>query len=69
MPPPGRRGTPPSAPLPAGSLLALCTDGLVETPGSDLTRSIDDPADDPVRHAVPRHAYTDDIALLLWRSP
>ncbi|MFD7686960.1 SpoIIE family protein phosphatase [Streptomyces sp. NPDC059781] len=73
-----------SAPLPAGSLLALYTDGLVETPGSDITRSIDDLArhltgtgdqpiddlaDDLVRHAVPRHAYTDDIALLLLRSP
>jgi serine phosphatase RsbU (regulator of sigma subunit) len=72
-----------SAPLPAGSLLALYTDGLVETPGSDITRSIDDLArhltgtgdqpiddlaDDLVRHAVPRHAYTDDIALLLLRS-
>lgn len=72
-----------SAPLPAGSLLALCTDGLVETPGSGITRSIgdlarrltgtgdqpvDELADGLVRHAVPRHAYTDDIALLLSRS-
>jgi serine phosphatase RsbU (regulator of sigma subunit) len=28
-------------PLPPGALLALYTDGLVERPGTDLTRSID----------------------------
>jgi hypothetical protein len=56
----------------------------VETPGSGITRStgdparpltgtgdrpIDDPADDLVRHAVPRHAHTDDIALPLSHGP
>ncbi|WP_235614469.1 GAF domain-containing SpoIIE family protein phosphatase [Streptomyces ambofaciens] len=72
-----------SSPLPAGSLLALYTDGLVETPDTDITDSItalarhltsagDQPiselADNVVHYAVPRHTYTDDIALLLLRS-
>ncbi len=69
-----------TAPLPAGSILALYTDGLVETPDRDITESItalaqhltragDQPvgvlADDLLHYAVPRHTYTDDIALLL----
>jgi hypothetical protein len=73
-----------TAPLPAGSILALYTDGLVETPDCDITESItalaqhltragDRPvgelADDLVHYAVPRHTYTDDIALLLLHSP
>lgn len=72
-----------TAPLPAGSLLTLYTDGLVEHPDTDITRSIadladqltrsgDQPldhlADSLVRHAFPNGAYTDDIALLLLRS-
>ncbi|WP_225630872.1 SpoIIE family protein phosphatase [Streptomyces solaniscabiei] len=73
-----------TAPLPAGSILALYTDGLVEAPDRDITESItalaqhltgagDQPvgvlADDLVHYAVPRHTYTDDIALLLLHSP
>ncbi|MFD5448086.1 SpoIIE family protein phosphatase [Streptomyces sp. NPDC003470] len=73
-----------TAPLPAGATLALYTDGLVETPDCDITESItalaqhltaagdrpvDELADDLVHHAVPRHTYTDDIALLLLHSP
>ncbi|MEV4947292.1 SpoIIE family protein phosphatase [Streptomyces sp. NPDC053755] len=72
-----------SAPLPAGSLLALYTDGLVENPGVDITESIadlarhltgsgdrplDELADSLVHHAFPHEAYTDDIALLLLRT-
>ena len=73
-----------TAPLPAGALLALYTDGLVETPGTDITASItaladhltdsgDRPLDDladRLVHAVPHRtrARTDDIALLLLRS-
>jgi serine phosphatase RsbU (regulator of sigma subunit) len=71
-----------TAPLPANSLLALCTDGLVETPGTDITQSIialahlltssgsrplDDLADHLV-HALPHHIHADDIALLLLHS-
>jgi serine phosphatase RsbU (regulator of sigma subunit) len=72
-----------SSPLPAGSLLALSTDGRVENPGVDLTESIadlarhltgsgdrplDEPADSLVHHAFPHEASTDDIALLLLRT-
>ncbi|MFC8869326.1 SpoIIE family protein phosphatase [Streptomyces sp. NPDC057148] len=72
-----------TSPLPTGSLLALYTDGLVETPNTDITESIDslaqhlttassqhisDLADDLLHFAVPRHTYTDDIALLLLRN-
>ncbi|MGW7281975.1 SpoIIE family protein phosphatase [Streptomyces sp. NPDC054844] len=72
-----------TTPLPTGSLLALYTDGLVETPTTDITESIDslahhlttassqpigDLADDLLHYAVPRHTYTDDIALLLLRT-
>ncbi|MFF0885546.1 SpoIIE family protein phosphatase [Streptomyces sp. NPDC003456] len=68
--------------LPAGSLLALYTDGLVEAPGADITESIatvadyltttgerplDELADDLIRHALPTHAHLDDVALLLLR--
>ncbi|MGW1671355.1 SpoIIE family protein phosphatase [Streptomyces sp. NPDC002324] len=70
-------------PLPAGAVLALYTDGLVETPDTDITDSItalarhltgvgdlplDDLADSLLHHAGPHHARTDDIALLLLRS-
>ncbi|MFD3537129.1 SpoIIE family protein phosphatase [Streptomyces sp. NPDC058664] len=72
-----------TVPLPAGSLLALYTDGLVETPGTDITDSITDLADhltrtgdqpldvladSLLRHAGLRRSRTDDIALLLLRS-
>ncbi|WP_238697547.1 SpoIIE family protein phosphatase [Streptomyces sp. E2N166] len=72
-----------TTPLPTGSLLALYTDGLVETPNTDITESIDslahhlttassrsisDLADDLLHYAAPRHTYTDDIALLLLRT-
>lgn len=72
-----------TTPLPTGSLLALYTDGLVETPHTDITEAIDalaqhlttassrpisDLADDLLRYAVPRHTHTDDIALLLLRN-
>ncbi|MFF1446202.1 SpoIIE family protein phosphatase [Streptomyces sp. NPDC058295] len=71
-----------TAPMPAGSLLALYTDGLVETPGTDITDSIaalarhitsngdrllDDLADSLLHHAGHHHTRTDDIALLLLR--
>ncbi|MFD9436600.1 SpoIIE family protein phosphatase [Streptomyces sp. NPDC060002] len=69
--------------FPAGSLLALYTDGLVETPDTDITDSItdladhltsngdrplDDLADSLLHHAGLHHTRTDDIALLLLRS-
>ncbi|MEU2542837.1 SpoIIE family protein phosphatase [Streptomyces iakyrus] len=69
-----------TAPIPAGALLALYTDGLVETPGTDITHSIDalarhltssgnrtldDLADRLIHQAVPQHTHGDDIALLL----
>ncbi|MYS83984.1 SpoIIE family protein phosphatase [Streptomyces sp. SID5474] len=72
-----------TAALPAGSLLALYTDGLVETPDTDITDSItdlahhltrngdrplDELADSLLHHAGLRHTRTDDIALLLLRS-
>lgn len=70
-------------PFTPGTLLALYTDGLVETPGHDLgesitataahlTRTHDQPldllADDLIRHARRAAPRTDDIALLLLRS-
>ncbi|MFC8762140.1 SpoIIE family protein phosphatase [Streptomyces sp. NPDC057193] len=70
--------------LPPGSLLALYTDGLVETPDTDLTHSIaaltrrltrdagrplDELAEHLLHHhAALRHTRTDDTALLLLRS-
>ncbi|MET7305178.1 SpoIIE family protein phosphatase [Embleya sp. NPDC005575] len=72
-----------TAALPAGSLLALYTDGLVETPDTDITDSItaladhlnrngdlplDDLADSLLHHAGLQHTRTDDIALLLLRG-
>ncbi|WP_189953530.1 SpoIIE family protein phosphatase [Streptomyces roseolus] len=72
-----------TAALPPGALLALYTDGLVETPGTDITDSIaalvrqlapnaglplDDLADSLLHHAGLRHTRTDDTALLLLRS-
>ncbi|MDX2569605.1 SpoIIE family protein phosphatase [Streptomyces scabiei] len=70
-------------PLPPGGLLALYTDGLVETPGTDITDSIaalarritadgdrplDDLAESLLEHGGAHHARTDDVALLLLRS-
>lgn len=70
-------------PLPPGGLLALYTDGLVETPGTDISDSIaaladrltadggrplDDLADSLLRHGGAHHARTDDVALLLLRN-
>ncbi|MFD5770165.1 SpoIIE family protein phosphatase [Streptomyces sp. NPDC127049] len=72
-----------AADLPAGSLLTLYTDGLVESPGTDISDSLADLAhqldrvggrpldliaDTLLRHAAPRHGHTDDIALFLLRS-
>ncbi|WP_411075937.1 SpoIIE family protein phosphatase [Streptomyces sp. cmx-4-7] len=72
-----------TVPLPPGSLLALYTDGLVETPGTDITDSItaltrhltrnadrplEDLADSLLHHTGLRHTRTDDTALLLLRS-
>ncbi|MFE7762489.1 SpoIIE family protein phosphatase [Streptomyces sp. NPDC057438] len=70
-------------PLPAGAVLALYTDGLVETPGTDITDSIaalarrltahgdqplDDLADSLLQHGGAHRARTDDVALLLLRN-
>ncbi|MEU5771343.1 SpoIIE family protein phosphatase [Streptomyces asoensis] len=72
-----------TVPFPAGSLLALYTDGLVETPDTDITDSIaaladhltghgdrplDDLADSLLHHTGLHHSRTDDTALLLLRS-
>ncbi|MFE9623576.1 SpoIIE family protein phosphatase [Streptomyces sp. NPDC006527] len=72
-----------TAALPVGSVLALYTDGLVETPDADITESItalahhltlggdrplDDLADHLIHHAIPHHTHTDDTALLLLQS-
>jgi serine phosphatase RsbU (regulator of sigma subunit) len=69
-------------PLPPGSVLALYTDGLVETPGTDIDdaiqdmalhlgradgESMDDLADELVHHATGDTGRHDDIALLLLR--
>ncbi|MFE0632208.1 SpoIIE family protein phosphatase [Streptomyces sp. NPDC058864] len=70
-------------PLPPGTTLALYTDGLVETPGTDIDRSIgelarrlaraperpvDALADDLIDHATRTTPGTDDMALLLVRA-
>ncbi|MFC8587575.1 SpoIIE family protein phosphatase [Streptomyces sp. NPDC057217] len=72
-----------TVPLPPKALLALYTDGLVETPGTDITDSIaalarrltriadrplDGLADGLLHHTGLRHTRTDDTALLLLRS-
>ncbi|MER5326216.1 PP2C family protein-serine/threonine phosphatase [Streptosporangium roseum] len=69
-------------PLPVGSVLALYTDGLIETPGIDLDDSLaelgielarvgdqhlDGLADTMIRHAQRTSRRGDDIALLLLR--
>lgn len=69
-------------PLPPGTVLALYTDGLVETPGSDIeeatealahelaserTDSLEGLADALIRHAEASAPRHDDIALLLIR--
>jgi GAF domain-containing protein len=69
-------------PLPPGTVLALYTDGLIETPGTDpddataeladrLARArpgpLDTLADTLIRHPGP-HPHSDDIALLLLRT-
>ncbi|MGV9770405.1 SpoIIE family protein phosphatase [Streptosporangium sp. NPDC003464] len=66
--------------LEAGSILALYTDGLIETPGTDLDdaladlgaelartgeQNLEDLADALIRHARPTGHRSDDIALLL----
>ncbi|WP_435191864.1 SpoIIE family protein phosphatase [Streptomyces sp. bgisy126] len=71
-------------PLLPGTTLALYTDGLVETPGTDPERTAGDLArllaehdgqpldhlmDLLLRHARPTALYTDDIAMLLLRTP
>ncbi|MGA5900412.1 SpoIIE family protein phosphatase [Streptomyces venetus] len=72
-----------SAPLLPGATLALYTDGLVELPGTDATRTTSDLAghldagdgqdleqliDRLVRHTAPTGRHTDDIAVLLLRA-
>jgi PAS domain-containing protein len=67
-------------PLPEGSLLALYTDGLVESPGTDISQAtadlaghLDTSSDLPLHqlidslagHTRPTGHHTDDIALLL----
>ncbi|MFF5209665.1 SpoIIE family protein phosphatase [Streptosporangium sp. NPDC000396] len=69
-------------PLQAGSVLALYTDGLIETPGIDIDdaladlgtelartgdRSLEEVADALIRHAQQTSRRSDDIALLLLR--
>ncbi|MEV4245605.1 SpoIIE family protein phosphatase [Streptosporangium canum] len=69
-------------PLPVGSILALYTDGLIETPGIDLDdalaelgvelarlgdQHLDELADAMIRHARRTSRRGDDIALLLLR--
>jgi serine phosphatase RsbU (regulator of sigma subunit) len=68
--------------LPPGSVLALYTDGLVETPGTDLDEAVADLAahlaavgdvsleqlaDSMIRHTAGPHGRADDVALLLLR--
>jgi PAS domain-containing protein len=68
--------------LPAGAVLALYTDGLVEIPGTDIDDSIDalaqrlaqarsedldELADELIHHAEGSPAHRDDVALLLIR--
>ncbi|GGV71276.1 hypothetical protein GCM10010261_67120 [Streptomyces pilosus] len=72
-----------TVPLPPGFLLTLYTDGLVETPGTDITESVtalchhldrnaglslDHLADSLLHHSAPQRTRTDDTALLLLRS-
>ncbi|MBX9360374.1 SpoIIE family protein phosphatase [Streptomyces sp. WAC04114] len=72
-----------TVPLLPGTTLALYTDGLVELPGSDVTRTTADLAghldtadghdlerliDRLVRHTTPTGRHTDDIAVLLLRA-
>ncbi|MGR4854052.1 SpoIIE family protein phosphatase [Streptomyces sp. LARHCF252] len=72
-----------TAPLLPGTTLALYTDGLVELPGTDATRTTSDLAgqldaagghdleriiDRLVHHATPTGQHTDDIAVLLLRA-
>ncbi|MFD1659454.1 PP2C family protein-serine/threonine phosphatase [Streptomyces caeni] len=68
-------------PLPPGALLALYTDGLIETPGTDhetalidlatvlskATGPLDDIADALLVHAQPPGDRADDTALLLLK--
>ncbi|MCQ6554644.1 SpoIIE family protein phosphatase [Streptomyces sp. C10-9-1] len=73
-----------TVPLPPGTTLALYTDGLVETPGADpeeaagelarhlarhAARELDPLIDSLLAHARPTGHHTDDIALLLLRTP
>ncbi|WP_234335023.1 SpoIIE family protein phosphatase [Streptomyces sp. NRRL S-118] len=70
-------------PLLPGTLLALYTDGLVETPGTDITQAISRLArrladirgthmehliDELIRRTLPTGRHTDDIAVLLLRA-
>ncbi|MEV4442411.1 SpoIIE family protein phosphatase [Streptomyces sp. NPDC049577] len=72
-----------TAPVPPGAVLALYTDGLVETPGTDigrttgdLARQLTEASDLPlhrlieslVQRTCPSGQHTDDIALLLLQS-
>ncbi|MFI6009559.1 SpoIIE family protein phosphatase [Streptomyces sp. NPDC051243] len=72
-----------STTLPAGAVLALYTDGLVERPGTDILRTTADLADhlakadvhdleqlidSLVDHAWPTGGQTDDMAVLLLRT-
>ncbi|WP_431953257.1 SpoIIE family protein phosphatase [Actinacidiphila sp. bgisy167] len=74
---------PTDVPLPPGAVLALYTDGLVETPGGDIEEGIaalaarlaqhgpgtvDELADALVHHAEQSPARSDDIALLLIQA-
>ncbi|MFF4208583.1 SpoIIE family protein phosphatase [Streptomyces sp. NPDC001796] len=71
-------------PLPADTLLAFYTDGLVEVPGTDTNRTtaalaryladvrdhaLEELIDDLVRHVRPTGRHRDDIAVLLLRAP
>ncbi|MFJ8584342.1 SpoIIE family protein phosphatase [Streptomyces sp. NPDC093595] len=70
-------------PLLPGTALALYTDGLVETPGTDMTRaisrlarhladvreqSVEHLVDSLIRRTLPTGRHTDDIAVLLLRA-
>jgi len=69
--------------LPSGSLLALCTDGLIESPGVDIEdalaglaerlgeigdRPLDEVADSLVEHSGTAEQRLADVALLLLRA-
>ncbi|MER7837408.1 SpoIIE family protein phosphatase [Streptomyces sp. NPDC096040] len=71
------------AAVPAGAVLALYTDGLIERPGSDVVHATADLAahlaragvndlehliDSLVHHAWPAGGHTDDVAVLLLRT-